>query len=91
MNFILKHEENLFNSWAITNSEFDFQIWNEVFKRIITDDLAKQILYNSTNPFQPIKSDTPEVDNTNIARKNLEILTNLILKIDLQTNLYSPY
>ena len=86
--FILKHEEKLFKSWAITNSEFDFHIWNEVFKPIITDDLAKQILYNSSNPFQAIKSYIPEVDNANIAHKNLEILTNLILKIDSQTNPY---
>ena len=88
LNFILKHEENLFKSWTITNSEFDCHIWNEVFKPIITDDLAKQILYNSSNPFQAIKSYIPEVDNTNIAQKNLEILTNLILKIDSQTNPY---
>jgi len=88
LNFILKHEENLFKSWTITNSEFDCHIWNEVFKPIITDDLAKQILYNSSNPFQAIKSYIPEVDNTNIAQKKLEILTNLILKIDSQTNPY---
>ena len=89
LKFILKHEKELFNNWTATNSEFDQNIWKKVFEPIITGDIAEQILYNLSNPFEAIKSYTPEIDFANIPQKNIEILTNLILKIDSQANPFS--
>ena len=89
LDFILKHEKELFKSWTTTNSDFDQHIWKVVFEPIITDAIAEQILYNLSNPFEAIKSYTPEIDFANIPQKNLEILTNLILKIDSRSNPYS--
>jgi hypothetical protein len=86
--FILKHEDVLFKSWASTKSDFDQHIWKKVFEPIITDEIAEQILYNLSNPFQAIKNYKPESDDANIPQKNLEILTSLILNINSQTNPY---
>ena len=88
MDFILKNEDALFQSWTISNTDFDQRIWEKVFKPLITDEIANQILYNLSNPFQAIKSYKPETDDANIPQKNLEVLTKLILKINPQT---SPY
>jgi hypothetical protein len=86
--FILKHEDVLFKSWSSTNRDFDQHIWKKVFEPIITDEIAEQILYNLSNPFQAIKNYNPETDDANIPQKNLEILTRLILNINSQTNPY---
>ena len=88
IDFILKHEDALFKSWISTNSDFDQHLWKKVFEPIITDEIAEQILYNLSNPFQAIKNYKPETDNENIPQKNLEILTSLILNINSQTNPY---
>ena len=60
----------------------------KVFEPIITDEIANQILYNLSNPFQTIKNYKPESDDANIPQKNLEILTSLILNINSKTNPY---
>jgi hypothetical protein len=86
--FILKHKDVLFQSWTSMNSDFDQYIWAKVFEPLITDEIAEQILYNLSNPFQAIKNYIPETDDANIPQKNLEILTNCILKIDSKTNPY---
>jgi hypothetical protein len=88
VDFILKHEDVLFQSWTSTNNDFDQHIWKKVFEPIITDEIAEQILYNLSNPFQAIKNYKPETDDANIPQKNLEILTSLILNINSQTNPY---
>lgn len=86
--FVLKHEDVLFLGWTFTNSEFDQHIWAKVFEPLISDEIAEQILYNLSNPFEAIKSYKPESDDANIPQKNLEILTRLILNINSQTNPY---
>ena len=88
LKFILKHEKELFNNWTATNSEFDQNIWKKVFEPIITDDIAEQILYNLSNPFEAIKSYIPVTNDDNIIQKNLEILTKRILNIESKSNVY---
>jgi hypothetical protein len=56
LDFILKHEDALFQSWTVTNSDFNEHIWKNVFEPIITDEIAEQLLYNISNPFEAIKS-----------------------------------
>jgi hypothetical protein len=88
LDFILKHEDALFQSWTVTNSDFNENIWKTVFIPIITDEIAEQLLYNISNPFEAIKSYKPESDDAKTSQKNLEILTSLILNINSQTNPY---
>ena len=88
LDFIFKYEEVLFQSWTSTNSDFDLHIWEKVFEPIITEEIAEQILYNLSNPFQAIKNYKPASDDANIPQKNLEILAKIILSINSRTTPY---
>jgi hypothetical protein len=88
LDFVLKYEDELFKNWSYTTLEFDQIIWNKVFEPLITDEIAEQILYDLSNPFQAIKTFNNEISQDDVLRKNIEVLTKRILKINSNTNPY---